>query len=83
MARHTATNKVEIANRIFAVPPTPRHRSIFTKVAGTVARWKSGEFGKVLELNATPQMLAYVGLTVEEAQVLVDAWNDGERWIEQ
>lgn len=72
------TGKQEIANYTWEVPPTPEHKSIFTRIAGKVAGWKV--WNQELQFVGTENSLAYVGLTREEAEDLINRWNSGERW---
>jgi len=76
--RKASTGKQEIANYTWEVPPTPEHKSIFTRIAGKVAGWKV--WNQELHFAGTDNSLAYAGLTREQADDLIYRWNHGERW---
>lgn len=77
-AKQTGTGKQEIANYVWEVPPTPDHKSIFTRIAGKVAGWKV--WNQELHFVGTENSLAYTGLSRDEAEDLIAIWNRGERW---
>ena len=74
-----ASRKQEIANYVWEVPPTAGHISIYRQIAGTAARWDWDN--KCFEVVSSDEILAYLGMSREQAQNLVNRWNAGERWM--
>ena len=75
--RQRGMGKVEVAPYTYETAPDGM-RSIYRKVS-EISKWKVWQ--TELEFSATPQQLAYAGLTEEIAEGLIEKWNNGERWF--
>ena len=75
--KNAKTRKQEIAPYTWEVPPTEKHYSIYRQVAGVFAV----RDGDKLKFAASQQTLDYFKTTKEEAEKLIEMWNNGERWI--
>lgn len=76
------TGKQEIAPYVWQVAPNSE-MSIYRQFAGTWGRVENGVaiFAYGADVERLNHVLKYFGRTREEAQVLLDRWNAGERWL--
>ena len=72
------SRKREIALYIWEVAPEDKTQAIFS-LAGSILKW--AVYGETLEATDNEQTINFYGYTKQEAQVLADKWNNGERWI--
>lgn len=72
-----ATQKVEIEPYVWAVPPSPEHRSILRRIGGIYGRV---ERNGVMVLSISPITLAYYKDVQEDIEALAEKYNQGERW---
>lgn len=68
--------KVQIAPYVW-VPQEAGKNSIFTRLAGTVARMNGNE----MVFCGNAQTLAYTGMTEKAVKDLIAQYNSGERWF--
>jgi hypothetical protein len=77
------TGKQEIAPYVWEVPPADGpQNSIYRQFAGTWGRIENGVaiFAYGADVERLACVLKYCGRTREEAQVILDQWNAGQRW---
>jgi hypothetical protein len=74
------SKKQEIANYKWEVAPKDSYRSIFTMIAGIFVKWEIRN--EKFEFSASQQTLDYLKTTKEEVIILMNAWNNGARWID-
>jgi hypothetical protein len=72
------SRKQEIAPYTWECPPSADVRSLYSALAGTVARrnWETDE----LEYAANETILAHFNTTEAQARARIDAYNSGVRW---
>ena len=79
-ARKPATGKREIEPYKWEVQPYPEARSVYRAFAGLVGCVRDGV--AILRTDdQLPQSLAYLQMTLAEAQDLIDRYNAGQRWM--
>lgn len=62
------------------VAPRANALSIYQELAGRAATFQNGNRDKLV-FCASEKTVAYFGWDVENVKMLIEAWNNGERWF--
>lgn len=73
-------SKQEIAPFTWELQPSDEVTSIFRQFSGIYGRVVNG-VAVMRTDDGLARSLEYCGTTLEQAQMLIDSWNAGERWI--
>lgn len=72
------SGKQEIEPYRWEIPPDANSVSLFRKIAGIIGRYDRRTARFVYA--GTPRILAWVGMTEQQAKDLIERYNAGERW---
>lgn len=73
-------SKKEVAPYVWEVAPRANACSIYQELAGRAATFQNGNRDKLV-FCASDKTVAYFGWDVENVKLLIEAWNNGERWF--